>query len=184
MKIAATVIAAVLLAGTGWSPGAHAQGVPNGSYLRSCSNTAMQGDALVATCRRADGREQTSRLAGVRNCVGDIGNNNGILQCGLKGGGQARGQLVAGPGPAPGPGPVNDGPGFAPRPAYGPGAGPTPSFGPPPPGWERARWERCHEVHERVEALRARLDREYDRVERARMEGQLHELRREEDRCR
>src|SRR4029077_15005953 len=99
MRFAATVIAAVLLAGTSWSPGAHAQGVPQGTYLNSCSNTAIQGDSLVATCRRTDGREQTSRLGGVRNCIGDIGNSNGILQCGLKGGGQARGQLVAGPAP-------------------------------------------------------------------------------------
>ena len=189
MKIATAAFAAIVLAGLGWGPPAHAQGVPNGSYLRSCSNTAIEGDALVATCRREGGREQTSRLAGVRNCVGDVGNNNGVLQCSLKGGNVARGQVVAGPGPGRDRGPGNDrGPGYdrgpVAGPGYVPGPGAVPSYGAPPPGWEHARWERCHHTHERVEELRVRLDRTYDREERARLEGRLHELRREEDRCR
>src|SRR5437660_3154219 len=103
MKIASGALAALLLAGIGWSSQAHAQGVPQGSYLRSCTNVAKQGDALVATCRRADGREERSALAGVRRCVGDIGNSNGVLQCNVQGGGVAFGQVVQGPGPGPGP---------------------------------------------------------------------------------
>ena len=36
-----------LLAGVAWAP-AQAQGVPQGSYLRSCGNVAVQGDTLIA----------------------------------------------------------------------------------------------------------------------------------------
>jgi len=81
MKIVSGALAAVVLAGLGWSMPAQAQGLPQGSYLRSCNGAALHGDTLVATCRRADGREQRSSLADVRHCVGDIGNNNGNLQC-------------------------------------------------------------------------------------------------------
>ena len=127
MKIASSALAALMLA-IGWLPAAYAQGMPQGSYLQSCNNAAMQGDGLVATCRRADGREERSMLAAVRRCVGDIANNNGILQCGTRGG-LARGQVVAGPGPGP-------------RPEYAPGAGPgygqTPSYGAPPQRTHRA----------------------------------------------
>jgi hypothetical protein len=168
MKIASPALATLLLAATFWSP-AHAQGMPHGSYLQSCSNAAMEGDALVATCRSVHGREQRSMLAGVRRCVGDIGNNNGILQCSV-GGGVARGQVVAG--------------GAGPHPDHGPGYGPTPSYRGPPPGWERARWERCHEWHERAQDIRIRLEREYNPVERGRLEGRLHEMRERLERCR
>ena len=97
MKFAIAAAAGVLLAGMGWLQPAAAQGLPQGSYLRSCTGAGLHGDTLVATCRRPDGREQRSSLADVRRCVGDIGNNNGNLHCNY-GGGQA------GPGPGPGPG--------------------------------------------------------------------------------
>src|SRR5260370_9374603 len=115
----------------------------------------MQGDSLVAPCRRADGREERSALAGVRRCVGDIGNNNGVLQCSVQGGGVARGQVMAEPGRGREPGPGygrEPGPGYGREPGPGPAAGPgyrQPAYGSPPPGWERASWERCHELHER-----------------------------------
>src|SRR5947207_15936727 len=92
MKFAIAAAAGVLLAGMGWLQPAAAQGLPQGSYLRSCTGAGLHGDTLVATCRRPDGREQRSSLADVRRCVGDIGNNNGNLHCSC-GGGQA------GPGP-------------------------------------------------------------------------------------
>src|SRR6266853_1193512 len=92
MKTYLAVLAGVLLAGMAWSQPAAAQGLPQGSYLRSCAGATLQGDTLVATCRRPDGREQRSSLADVRRCVGDIGNQNGNLQCNYGG-------SRAGPGP-------------------------------------------------------------------------------------
>jgi hypothetical protein len=78
MKIAlAAPMALVLLSSLAAS--AHAQ--PRGSYLRSCTDVHMRGGALVATCRRADGRMQRTVLENVRRCVGDIGNQNGRLVC-------------------------------------------------------------------------------------------------------
>src|SRR5881394_3620401 len=93
MKRGTAALTGVLLAGVAWMQPAAAQGLPQGSYLRSCMGAALRGDTLVATCRRADGREQQTSLPDVRRCVGDIGNNNGNLQCNY-GGGRA--------GPAPG----------------------------------------------------------------------------------
>ena len=90
MKIVIGALAAVLLTGIGWSATAEAQGIPQGSYLRSCNGARIEGDTLVARCRTVDGREQRSALATVHRCVGDIGNNNGQLQCNY-GGGRAHG---------------------------------------------------------------------------------------------
>src|ERR1700730_12996213 len=81
MKTYLAALAGVLLAGMAWSQPAAAQGLPQGSYLRSCTGATLQGDTLVATCRRADGREQRTSLADVRRCTGEIGNNGGNLQC-------------------------------------------------------------------------------------------------------
>src|SRR5437588_8421695 len=81
MKIVSGALAAVVLAGLGWSIPAQAQGLPQGSYLQSCSGARMEGDTLVARCRTRDGREERSALAGVNRCVGDIGNSNGSLRC-------------------------------------------------------------------------------------------------------
>jgi hypothetical protein len=87
MKIGFGVLTALLLAGIAWSAPAQAQGMPQGSYLQSCRDIGVQGDTLVAVCRTADGRGQRSALATVNRCVGDIGNNNGNLQCNYGGGG-------------------------------------------------------------------------------------------------
>src|SRR5205823_2734269 len=86
MKRGTAALTGVLLAGVAWMQPAAAQGLPQGSYLSSCMGAALRGDTLVATCRRADGREQRTSLADVRRCVGDIGNNNGNLQCNYGGG--------------------------------------------------------------------------------------------------
>src|SRR2546423_13300177 len=92
MKRGTAALAGLLLAGVAWTQPAAAQGLPQGSYLNSCMGAALRGDRRVATGRRADGREQRTSLADVRRCVGDIGNNNGNLQCNYGGG-------RAGPGP-------------------------------------------------------------------------------------
>lgn len=80
--------AALLLAGIIWSAAAQAQWMPQGSYLRSCSDAGIQGDTLVAVCLTRDGRPQHASLPAVSRCVGDIGNNNGNLQCNYDGGAQ------------------------------------------------------------------------------------------------
>src|SRR6266481_4727779 len=95
MKMVSGALAAVVLAGLGWSLPAQAQGLPQGTYLSSCSGARMEGDTLVARCRTRDGAEQRSALAGVNRCVGDIGNSNGSLSCNF--GGRA-GAVPAGPG--------------------------------------------------------------------------------------
>ena len=96
MKIVFGALAALTLLGGAWS--AQAQGVPQGSYLQSCGNVAIEGDTLVANCRAADGRERRTALNAVRSCVGDIGNNNGNLQCNHGSGGQSYRQPSSQPG--------------------------------------------------------------------------------------
>src|SRR5437879_13919469 len=81
MKTGIGILGGLLLAALCWVEPAAAQGLPQGSYLRSCNGVSLQGDNLIATCRRADGREQRTSLAGVHRCVGDIGNMNGNLSC-------------------------------------------------------------------------------------------------------
>ena len=81
MKTAIVALAGLALAGIACAMPAQAQGVPRGSYLRSCTDVRVEGDTLVARCRRADGREERTALRDVGRCVGDIGNNNGNLQC-------------------------------------------------------------------------------------------------------
>ncbi|MBV9583316.1 MAG: hypothetical protein JO213_00340 [Alphaproteobacteria bacterium] len=86
MKRGIVGLAGVLLAGMAWVQPAAAQNVPPGSYLQSCFRPFMEGDRLVAVCRRGDGRDQRTSLPDVRRCVGDIGNNKGNLQCSYAGG--------------------------------------------------------------------------------------------------
>jgi len=78
MKIALGLLAAVVLGGVSFSACAQ---TPQGSYLGSCTNVRMEGRTLTAVCRRADGREQRATLGDVNQCIGDIGNNNGVLRC-------------------------------------------------------------------------------------------------------
>ena len=157
MKIVMGALAAVLLTGIGWSATAEAQGIPQGSYLRSCNGARIDGDTLIARCRTADGGEQRSALASVNRCVGDIGNNNGQLQC-TYGGGRAQGVPVPGPGD---------------RERYGRAE----------PGYGSDRGE-CRGLRREAEELRARLDREFNPIERARTEGRLREVHAQQERCR
>lgn len=155
MKIVIGALAAALLAGVGWSATAAAQGLPQGSYLRTCNGARIEGNTLIARCRTADGREERSALASVHRCVGDIGNVNGQLQCNY-GGPRAQG---------------------APVPGYG-----ERRFG--EQGYGSGRGERCFGLRRQAEELRARLDREWNPLERARTEGQLRAIREQEERCR
>ncbi|HEY4472997.1 MAG TPA: CVNH domain-containing protein [Stellaceae bacterium] len=161
MKRGTTVLAGLLLAGIAWMQPATAQGLPHGTYLRSCTGAMLRGDTLVATCQRADGREQRTSLADVRRCVGDIGNNNGNLQCNYGGG-------RAGPGP-----------GYEERHYGQPGYGER-GYGERRYG-EEAR-ERCFGLRREADDLRIRLDREFNPMERARTEGRLREVREQEER--
>ena len=158
MKIVWAGLLAVLLAAFAWSQPASAQAVPGGSYLNSCNDVVTRGDTLVASCRMVDGRPLRTALAPFRACVGDIGNNNGVLQCILPGGRQARGTVVAEPGYRPPPPVVA--PGF-----YGP--------------------ERCRELARWADDIRFRRDRTLNPIERARLEEQLRWVRGEQAaRCR
>ena len=158
MKTYLAVLAGVLLAGMAWSQPAAAQGLPQGSYLRSCAGATLQGDTLVATCRRPDGREQRSSLADVRRCVGDIGNQNGNLQCSY-GAGRAAG----------------------PRPGYGERREGDRRYGEQGYGGEGR--ERCGGLHREAEDLRVRMDREWNPLERSRTEGRLREVQEQEARA-
>jgi len=127
MKIASGTLAAFLLAGIAWSTAAQAQGVPGGTYLQSCGNVGMAGDTLFAICRARGGGERRTELPGVSRCVGDIGNNNGRLQCSYGGGRQPYGQAPPQPG-------YGGQPYGQPQPGYGAppyGQGPPPGYGPP-----------------------------------------------------
>src|SRR5216684_8794883 len=126
MKITFGAVAA-LLAGITCSALAQAQGVPQGTYLQSCGNVGVRGDTLVAICRARDGRDRRAELPGVSRCVGDIGNNNGRLQCNYGGGARPGGQAPPQPG-------YGGQPYGQPQPGYGAppyGQGPPPGYGPP-----------------------------------------------------
>jgi len=101
MKIGTSAFAGLLIAGGCWVAAAQAQGVPQGSYLRTCTNVGMRGETLTAACRNADGRQVHSSLSGVNRCVGDISYSNGSLQCAGPGGQQMYGR-AAGPEPRTG----------------------------------------------------------------------------------
>jgi hypothetical protein len=163
MKRGTATLGGLLLAGFAWMQPAAAQGLPQGSYLRSCIGAGLRGDTLIATCRRADGREQRTSLPDVRRCVGDIGNNNGNLQCNYGGG-------RAGPGPGPGYGER----GYGER-GYGERGYGERRYG------EEAR-ERCFGLRREADDLRIRVDREWNPMDRARTEGRLREVREQEER--
>lgn len=147
MKIASAALAAFLV-GVGWVSAAQAQGVPQGSYLQSCSEIRMRGDTLVAYCRRPDGYANWTWINQVHRCRGDIVNAGGWLTCTFG----------------------------------GPQAGPPPHGGPPGPG-DRRR-ERCEQLHRESAQLRNQIAREFNPIERARLEGRLQEVHEQESRCR
>src|SRR3954454_4651678 len=81
MKTIGVLVAGVLLATLCGPQSASAQGVPPGSYLRTCGEVYLQGDTLVATCRRVNGAPERTSLPAVHNCVDDSGNVNGRIAC-------------------------------------------------------------------------------------------------------
>ena len=100
MRIALAALLVLMLSGLAAT--AHAQ-VPRGSYLHSCTDVRMRGDTLIAVCRRADGRMQRALLADIDRCVGDIGNQDGVLVCN-RGPGAPPPPAFAEPAPPPPPG--------------------------------------------------------------------------------
>jgi hypothetical protein len=54
---------------------------PGGSYGQSCKEVFLDADRLSARCKTRGGDWRTTLLAGVTDCVGDIGNNDGNLTC-------------------------------------------------------------------------------------------------------
>ena len=81
MKISLGTFAVLLITGSMFLQPAHAQSVPQGSYRTSCTDIRVEDRTLTAVCRIADGREQRTSLTDVNRCVGDIGNDNGVLTC-------------------------------------------------------------------------------------------------------
>lgn len=75
------------------------QGLPAGSYQRSCRNARIEGrDLLIAQCQRQNGSYRNTRLD-IDECRGrDIANDNGHLECGGKTYGGSYGQYKLPPG--------------------------------------------------------------------------------------
>lgn len=155
---------------------------PRGSFEASCRNIDVENGMLTAECRDMRGDWVASTIP-YRQCRGDIGNNDGILNCN-----GAAGQPVGG-------GPGYQGPGYqGPGPGYGEGAAPIyPEFG---------RLEdmirdhirqgvqdgsisedQAHELFGQLHQIRDREQRIYDRHganlpddDRMRIRGQLRDL--------
>jgi hypothetical protein len=53
---------------------------PAGTFEATCRNTQVSGDALTAECRDMHGGYRISTIP-YRQCHGDIGNNDGVLNC-------------------------------------------------------------------------------------------------------
>jgi hypothetical protein len=68
---------------------AHAQGMPGGSYARTCTNVQSYGGQLTAECQRMDGGWDRSSVD-LRGCpggvAGGVANTDGRLTCGNSGG--------------------------------------------------------------------------------------------------
>jgi hypothetical protein len=128
---------------------AQAQALPGGTYQRTCSQIHWSGTTLVAECRKADGKMTGTGLPDANKCRGDVGNNNGQLQCTYADGKQSPGSSPVPQGqPAPSqgyerpgygygqPGYGNAQPGYGNAqpsgPGYGYGSPSGPGYGPPP----------------------------------------------------
>ena len=114
---------------------AGAQSLPDGTYRRTCTQIHWTGTTLVAQCRTADGRMIATGLPNANKCAGDIGNNNGQLQCTYQGGAQSPGSSPVPQGqPAPSQGYTQPNYGYGqPPPPPGYGYGQPPQYGYPPP---------------------------------------------------
>src|ERR1700676_1471919 len=70
---------------------AHAQGIPGGSYARTCTNVQTYGGQLTAECQRMDGSWDRSSVD-LQRCPGGVANTDGRLTCGGSyGGGNGEG---------------------------------------------------------------------------------------------
>jgi CVNH domain-containing protein len=169
MRVALGLLAALALAGP--SVTAYAQAPPPGSYQQSCRDIRMQGTTLTAVCRRAGGRGEQLTALNVARCVGDIGNNNGRLQC-------VGGQPAPLP-PRQGGAPVYPGPGYPPQPGY-----PAPGYAPPPTyGQEQALREHCERLRDAEHDLRDRLAYTPYGEERERLQYRLGQIHAEREQC-
>jgi hypothetical protein len=56
-------------------------GVPQGSYLSSCSNARMVDGILEASCRQADQQYRDTSLVNPFGCTNGVDNSNGKLVC-------------------------------------------------------------------------------------------------------
>ena len=173
MKLAMGLFTGVVLAGLAAT--ASAQAPPPGSYQQSCREARMQGSTLTALCRRAKGRGDQLTTLNVAHCVGDIGNNNGQLQCS---GGQPA---------APAPPPSRRAAPAYPDSGYGPPPGSLgPGYAPPPPRYSEdgGYWERCRQLrHEECE-IRDRLAYTPYGGERERLQYRLGRVQAEREQCR
>ena len=160
----------------GLSLSAYAQAPPPGSYMQTCRDIRMQGTTLSAVCRRAGARGEQLTALNVAHCVGDIGNNNGHLQCN---GGQPAAAL---PLPRQGAAPVYPAPGYP--------AAPGPGY--PPPGYGRdyrgsgdqAFWEHCEGLRSAEHQIRDRLAYTPYGKERERLLYRLGQIHQEREPCR
>ncbi len=179
MRVCGELVFVLALAGL--SAAAWAQGLPPGSYQRSCSAVRVQGAILSASCRRDDGRFVLSTID-ISRCPGDIENRNGRLKCG---GG------FAAPMPPPTRPPAYAGPGY-PAPGY-----PTPGYPPPgypPPGYPPAggygpRYS-GRDFHEYCDGLRHQAHELYEQLARTpygeyreHLEHRLHEVNYQRQQC-
>ena len=135
----------------------------------------MQGTTLTAVCRRAGGRGEQLTALNVARCVGDIGNNNGQLQC--NGGRPA----------APTPPRQGAAPGYP-----GPGYQPSPGTGYPPPGYgpdyrrseAQAFREHCDGLRSAEREIRDRLAYTPYGEEREQLQYRLGQVHQEREPCR
>jgi hypothetical protein len=63
------------------SMAAHAQVLPQGPYLDTCSGAKAGGRNLMAQCRDVTGIEHRAMLINFPRRVGPITNSNGVLTC-------------------------------------------------------------------------------------------------------
>jgi hypothetical protein len=205
MRVRSLAILFFVFATSGFlAASAWAQGLPPGSYQRTCRQIHWAGTTLVAECLAADGRYTGTGLPNANRCSGDIGNNNGQLQCTYAGGAQSPGSSPVPRGqPAPEPGggapgygapgygaPGYGGPGNG-APSYGGGPGygapryaapPAPGYGPPGySGYDEHR-AHCEELWHREQRLRERLQDLPWGPERADVEHRLHDVHEDRDR--
>jgi hypothetical protein len=64
--------------GEGWRAG---DSLPGGSYRQTCRSVKLRGDRLSAQCESVNGSWTRTSLDDIQQCVGDIVNDDGQLQC-------------------------------------------------------------------------------------------------------